>query len=332
MTRLTKLLVPLLLLAAPGLAGAEEITVYSGRGQKLVGEVIKRFSEQTGIKAKVRYGDSAELAATILEEGKNSPADLFFSQDAGALGALASMGLLIELPGEILDRVEPRFRSDDGFWVGTSGRARVVVYDTRKLKAEDLPASILAFTEPQWRGRIGWAPTNGSFQAFVTGMRRQWGEEATEKWLRGILANKPRVYPKNSAIVAAVGRGEVEVGFVNHYYLFRFLEERGDEFPARNHYLSGGDPGALINVAGAGILKSSKNRESALAFVRFLLSEEAQNYFSTKTYEYALVGDMGTAHPLIPPMSAVQTPDMDLSKLEDLEGTLALLQDVGALD
>lgn len=311
-------------------AGAE-IIVYSGRSSTLIEPVIEKFTAQTGIEVKARYGDSAELAATILEEGRNSPADVFWSQDAGALGALAAEEKLSPLPVNILEQVEPRFRSPQDLWVGTSGRARVIVYNTEAVKPADLPDSILDFTDPKWKGRLGWAPTNGSFQAFVTAMRRQLGEKETRQWIKGIQANEPRVYPKNSAIVAAVGAGEIDAGFVNHYYLFRFLEDQGESFPARNFYNSKGDPGALVNVAGAALLKSSDKRGEALKFIDFLLSEEAQRFFATETYEYPLIEGVET-NPLLKPLSEIETPELDLSELDDLAGTLQLLQETGALE
>lgn len=306
------------------------LTVYSGRNEELVGPIIQRFEEQTGIDVRVRYGGTAEMAATILEEGPNSPADVFYSQDAGALGALAKAGRLQKLPDAILKRVAPRFRSPDGLWVGISGRARVVVYNTDKLTEADLPDSIWGFTDPKWKGRIGWAPTNGSFQAFVTALRVIEGDDAARRWLEGIMANEPKVYPKNTPIVEAVARGEIDVGFVNHYYLFRFLDEAGPSFPARNYYPRAGDAGALINVAGVAILDTADNVEAAQKFIAFLLSEEAQTYFAQKTHEYPLVEGIET-DPLLKPLSEIKTPNIDLSNLDDLQGTLELLREVGAL-
>lgn len=323
-------------LCAVGVAGsnsasAESIILYSGRGKSLVGPLIEKFQSSTGIEVRVKYGDSAEMAATILEEDRRSPADVFYSQDAGALGALAAEGLLATLPANVLDRVEARFRSPSGTWVGTSGRARVVAYNTDAVAVADLPSSILGFTDPVWKGRIGWAPTNGSFQSFVTAMRVDLGDDAAEDWLRGIIANDPRVYPKNSAIVAALGDGEVDVGFVNHYYLFRFLSERGESFPVRNYYPTRGDVGALINVAGIGMLGTSRNSEAALQFISYLLSAEAQQFFADETNEYPLV-DGVHANPALKPLAEIDTPEIDLSNLSDLKGTLELLQKVGALE
>ena len=311
-------------------SGEGTLVVYSGRNQELVGPIIERFEEESGIDVEVRYGDTAELAATILEEGENSPADVFFAQDAGALGAVADRGLLSPLPEGALGRVDEQFRSPEGEWVGVSGRARVVAYNTEALSEEDLPGSIFGFTEPQWEGRIGWAPTNGSFQAFVTALRVIEGEDAARQWLEGIQANDPQVYENNIAILESVASGEVDIGFVNHYYLFRKLEEQGEGFPARNYYLKNGDPGALVNVAGVGILRTADNSEGARRFVEFLLSEEAQQYFANETFEYPLVESIPINEDLVP-LSEIETPNIDLSNLDDLEGTLDLLRETGVL-
>ncbi|MGH2593534.1 MAG: extracellular solute-binding protein [Anaerolineae bacterium] len=315
-------------LPAPGSSGA--LVVYSGRSEELVGPIIKVFENETGIDVQVRYGDTAELAATILEEGSRSPADVYFAQDAGALGALAQAGRLQQLADDLLSAVEPRFRSPDGLWVGLSGRARVVVYNTDKLAPTDLPDSIWGFTDPKWNGKIGWAPTNGSFQAFVTALRVIEGEDRARKWLLGVQANNPKVYERNTAIVDAVAKGEIEVGFVNHYYLFRFLKEQGDAFPARNYFFPAGDIGNLINVAGAGILDTSKNVEAAEAFIRFMLSAQAQTYFAEQTTEYPLVEGI-PIDPRLMPLSQIDKPNIDLSNLDDLDGTLQLLQELGIL-
>ena len=305
------------------------VTVYSGRSENLVGPLMQTVLERTGLDVAVRYGSTSEMAATILEEGSNSPADLFFAQDAGALGALAREGMLEPLPSRILSRVPDRFRSPVGEWVGLSGRARVVVYNTDLVKEGDLPDSILGFTDERWLGRLGWAPSNGSFQAFVTGLRVQLGEEAARDWLEGILANDPAVFPKNTLIVEAVITGEIDAGFVNHYYLMRQLAERPD-VPASNYFFTDGDPGALVNVAGAGLLRTSENKGAAIELIEFFLRDETQRYFADATFEYPLV-DGVAAHGGLPSLAEIETPRIDLSDLEDLRGTLQLLQDVEAL-
>jgi iron(III) transport system substrate-binding protein len=310
--------------------GEGTLVVYSGRSEELVGPVFEQFEERTGIDVQVRYGDTAELAATILEEGENSPADLFFAQDPGALGALQDEGRFQPLPQDVLDRVPERFRSDDGVWVGTSGRARVVAYNTEELGEGDLPPSILDFTDPKWEGRIGWAPTNGSFQAFVTALRVLEGEDVARDWLEGIQANDPFEYPDNLTAVEGVASGEVQVAFVNHYYLFQVMEEQGEDVPVRNYYLKNGDPGALVLTAGAGILDTAQNPEAARSFLEYVLSEEAQQYFADETYEYPLTEGVEINEELVP-LSEIQSPNIDLSNLDDLQGTLELLQETGVL-
>lgn len=311
----------------PFLSG--DLTIYSGRSESLVGPLIDRFEQESDLNVEVRYGDTAEMAATILEEGNNSPADVYYGQDAGALGALANAGRFAPLPEATLDQVEPRFRSPEGLWVGTSGRARTVVYNTNQLTEADLPDDIFGFCDPSWQGRIGWAPTNGSFQAFVTALRVVEGEDRAREWLECIQANDVLVYPKNTPIVEAVGNGEIDAGFVNHYYLFRFLAEDPD-FPAANYYLRSGDVGAMVNVAGVGIIDTTDNLEAAEAFVEFLLRESSQDYFNTETNEYPLSADI-SLNPELQPLSAFETPEIDLSDLDDLDGTLQLLQAVGVL-
>ena len=305
------------------------VTVYSGRSEELVGPLLADFTETTGIEVEARYGDTAEMANLILTEGENSPADVFFAQDAGALGAVAEQGMLAPLPEKILGAVDERFKSPTGEWVGVSGRARVVAYNTDTLSEADLPDSIFGFTDPAWSGRIGWAPTNGSFQSFVTALREIEGEDRAREWLEGIQANEPSVYEGNNPALDAVIAGEVDVAFINHYYLMQRLVEDPDA-AAANYFLADGDPGALVNVAGAGILNTAENDEAAREFVEFLLSEQAQEYFATETKEYPLIEGVEPDAEM-PPLGEIGTPEIDLSDLSDLEGTLELLQEVGIL-
>lgn len=311
-----------------GEQGADRLVVYSGRSESLVGPIIEQFEDTSGIRVDVRWGDTPELAATLLEEGANSPADVFFAQDPGGLGAVIEM--LQPLPDEILDQVDVRFQDPHGRWVGISGRARTLVYNTSSLSQGDLPTDLWELTDPRWDGRVGWAPTNASFQTMVTAMRTVWGQEDTLRWLMAMQANHPIAYEKNTPIVAAVGAGEVDLGLVNHYYLYRFLQEEGEGFPARNYFLPGGGPGSLVMVAGAGILDTASNPELAEQFIDFLLSRVAQQYFATQTYEYPLVDGVVTAREL-PPLAELNAAEIDLADLADLQGTVALLREVGVL-
>ena len=311
-------------------ADAGSLIVYSGRSESLVGPLIEQFAAATGIDVQVRYGSTPEVAAALLEEGTNSPADVFFAQEPGGIGAVANAGLLAPLPDEITGQVLENFRAPDSSWVGVAGRARVVVYNTEMLMPEDLPADIAEFTDPAWAGRIGLAPTNASFQVMVTAMRVLWGEEETKAWLEGIVANKPVIFEGNAPIVEAVGNGEIEVGFVNHYYLYRFLAEQGDEFPARNYFLPSGGPGSLVMVAGAGRLANGANEANALTFIDYLVSQAAQEYFTTQTNEYPMIA--GVVEPQgLTPIAELNAPDIALTDLADVQGTAALLQEVGLL-
>lgn len=316
--------------AAPAEPGS--LVVYSGRSEALVAPIIEQFSQATGIAVDVRYGSTAEVAATLLEEGASSPADVFFAQDPGGLGAVAKAGLLAPLPDDVLARVPERFRSPERLWVGISGRARVVVYNTDAVTPDELPADIWDFTDPKWEGRIGWAPTNGSFQAMVTAMRAVWGDDKTRQWVEGIQENQPVAFDGNAPIVEAVGAGEVDVGFVNHYYLYRFLSEQGEGFAARNYFLPGGGPGSLVMAAGAGRLAGGQNEANATRFIEFMLGQVAQQYFASQTFEYPLVEGVMTP-PGLPPLAELDAAalDIDMADLDDLQGTTQLLQDVGVL-
>src|SRR5215207_8582308 len=215
-----------------------KLTVYSGRNEALVGPLLERFSEETGIELEVRYGESAEMAATLREEGDRSPADVFFGQDAGALGAIAKDGLFAELPQATLSKVDARYRSSAGRWVGTSGRVRVIAYDKRELDESDLPDSVLDLADERWRGKVAWAPTNGSFQAFVTALRKVEGEQVAEDWLRAMKDNDTQVYENNILIRDAIASGEVQVGLINHYYVMEALQEVDDpaSYPVALHF------------------------------------------------------------------------------------------------
>jgi iron(III) transport system substrate-binding protein len=334
MKRLT--LVLLLLAALAGCGGDDEgasgtLTVYSGREEELVEPLFERFEKETGIEVDVRYGDSAELAATIAEEGDNSPADVFFAQDPGSLGSVEEQ--LANLPDSILRRVPAQFRDSGRRWVGTSGRARVLVYNTDELSAAEVPDSVFDLVDPKWKGKIGIAPTNASFQAFVTAMRLDVGEERTREWLEAIKANDPKFYEKNTPVVEATASGEIEVGLVNHYYLYLVKEELGEEAPIENKYLPGDDPGALVSVAGAGVLEGSSNESAARSFVEFLLADEQQRFYvdEAEEAEIPLVAGIDPK-PGVPSLAELQQrgPKVDLSSFgSELEKTLQLLNETG---
>jgi iron(III) transport system substrate-binding protein len=305
----------------------DALTIYSGRTEDLVGPLLERFSEEQDVAIDVRYGDTGELALLLAEEGDRSPADVYWGQSPGATAYLADRDLLAPLPRSVLDLVEPRFEDPEGLWTGVSGRQRVLVYDSETVPASELPGSVLELTEPRFRGRVGLAPTNGSFQDFVTAMREIEGEEATAAWLRGMADNDVRTYANNNAIVEAVGRGEIDMGLVNHYYNYRFLAE-DPGLPSRNHQFDAGDIGGLVIPSSASVLASSGKQEEAQRFIAFLLSPEAQEYFADETYEYPLAAGVPPAEG-VPPLSSLRPPDEDPGRLGDIEGTARLIQESG---
>jgi iron(III) transport system substrate-binding protein len=310
--------------------GSDTLTIYSGREEELVAPLIEQFEQESGTDVEVRYGDSAELAATIAEEGDGSPADVFFAQDPGSLGAVAGEGLLAELPAESLERVPERFRDPEGRWVGTSGRSRVIAYNTDELSEGQVPDSVFDLTDPRWQGRVGVAPTNASFQAFVTAMRLQQGEEKTRTWLEDLKANGVRFYERNTPIVEAVASGEIDLGLLNHYYLYLVQEEQPGT-PVANHFLPGDDPGALVSAAGVSVLESTDNREDAERFVEFLLSDEGQRFYTERAEEaeYPVVAGIPAKEGL-PPLESLSGPEIEYTALgEELERTLELLSETG---
>ena len=289
------------------------LTVYSGRSEELIQPLIDQFEEDTGISVTVRYAGSADLAATILEEGSSSPADVFLAQDPASLGSVALANLLRPLPEETIATVPDRFSDPDGLWVGVSGRARVVVYDSGVVSESELPETEDGFTQSAWRGRVGIAPTNGSFLAFVAAKILLDGSDATLAWLEGMAANESPTFPKNSAIVTAVNDGQVDTGLVNHYYLLRALAEDPD-VPGRNSFFDVATAGSIVMPSGAGILASSEQTDAAERFIEFLLADASQRYFSEETFEYPLVPGI-PADDRLPAIESIPTPDLDLSLL-----------------
>ncbi len=309
----------------------ETLTIYSGRSKSLVEPIIKQFQEATGIQVKANYGGTTQLAAALLTEGDKSPAALFWAQDAGALGAVSKKEMFEKLPETILTKVSSNFRDAEGFWVATSGRARVLAYSPARVKMEELPKSIFDLTQPMWKGRVGWAPTNASFQAFVTSLRVQVGEEKTKEWLLGMKANGVKKYAKNTPIIEALAAGEIDAGLPNHYYLLRF-KKSDPEYPVAQTFFKASDPGNLVNIAGIGVLKSAENKKAALKFVEFLLSTEAQQYFTSDVFEYPVTEGVTQNENLVPLSELIKmAPVFNLNDMDDLDGTVKLLQAVEVL-
>lgn len=327
-------------LAALAIAGAAttapaqttSLTIYSGRDERLVKPVMDRFTRETGIRLDVRYASSTGLATALVEEGRNSPADVYWSQEPGTLGLVAARGLLARLPQRTVGKVPSRFSTPSRRWVGTSARSRVLVYNTGALSPRQLPTSVWGLTNPTWKGKIGIAPTNASFQAFLGATIHLYGENRVRTWLRGLQANDVRFYPSNTTVVQAVGRGDVQVGLVNHYYLYNVLAD-SPALPIRNHWFRSGDPGNLVLAAGVGIVSATTKRTAAQRFVDFLHSKWAQRFIARGpgAAEYPLLKGV-PRRPGLPPLASVKGPKYNLGRLSaDIAPAVRLLLELGYL-
>ena len=317
------------MVATAGCGGDRDaLTVYTGRTESLVAPLLEEFSQENDIPIDVRYGDTNDLALLIGTEGDRSPADVYWGQSPGATAYLADHDLLAPLPEQLLTKVEPTFEDDEGRWVGVSGRQRVLVYNEEMVDEADLPGSVLDLTAPAYHGKVGIAPSNGSFQDFVTAMRQLEGEAAARAWLEGMAANDSPTYANNNAIVEAVGRGEIPFGLVNHYYNHRFLEE-DPGLPSRNHQFDAGDIGGLVIPSSASALASSGRQEDAQRFIAFLLEKEAQEYFAEETFEYPLADGVEAAEG-VPPLDSLRPPPGEQpDELGDIATTGKLIAEAG---
>jgi iron(III) transport system substrate-binding protein len=314
--------------AAPAESEVAPLVVYSGRGAVLVGPLLEIFTQETGVQVDVRYDKSTQtLANRIATEGAQTKADVFFAQDSGWLGALAMAGHLQPLSQSTLEKVSAHNRDTTGHWIGTSGRARVLVYSPDRVKEAELPKTLAELPEVVAKGRFGWAPGNGSYQAHVSALRHLWGGEKTSAWLTELKALEPLVYPKNSPQVKAVSNGEIDIGWVNHYYLHK-LRAANPELSAANYsFPTAGDAGNLMMLSGVAVVAHSNNKQAAGKLVDFLLGETAQGYFATKTFEYPTIAGIAL-HQDVPPIDDKMV-RADQSHLTDLSGTLTMLRELG---
>lgn len=309
----------------PGSAG--QLVLYSGRAEGLIKPVVEQFEKETGIDVRMKNGDSADLAKVIDTEGDAGTADVFLSQTAGAMGYVLDQGRLQPLARPVLDLVPAEAHDAGGKWVGVTGRARVLVYNTKIDKAS-LPTRITDVTGPAFKDRLGVAPTNASFQDFVSAMRAASGDDATKAFLEGLAGNGAKTMANNVAIVNAVAQGELDYGLVNHYYLVKAKKENPG-IAAANHFFPAGDLGSMLNVSSVGILAGSKNKANAEKFVQFLLSAKAQQMFVDAESEYPLI--KGVQPPADqPPLDTLDLEGVDIENLGDkLEGTITMIRDAG---
>ena len=305
-----------------------ELTIYSGRSEEFIAPFFAEWEKKSGIALKIRYADSAELAAQIREEGSNSPADVFLAQDAGSLGAVSLAGLFTTLGDDVGTEIQPQYIAADRSWVGVTGRARVFAYNPQLLT--DLPRSITDLANPIYKSKLGIAPTNASFQAFATALINAKGEDFTQRWLESLVKNDVQIFAKNSAIVEAIDSGKISIGLVNHYYTWEVAQGLGRAINAENGFFSSGDLGNMVNVSGAGILKSSKKYAAAEDLINYLTSQVVQSKFVAETHEYSLIADQISPAGL-PSLSQIGAPSVDLESLANIQKTQELLIKVGLL-
>ncbi|WP_102157981.1 iron ABC transporter substrate-binding protein [Zhihengliuella halotolerans] len=311
-------------------ASDESLVLYSGRDEELIAPLVEQFTDETGIEVEVRYAGTPEMNALLLEEGDATPADVFLSQDAGALGSLAKADLLAELPENLASQVPAELTSSDGSWVGLTGRARVIAFDGDKLSADEVPDTVDALVEDEWKGRVGFPPGNASFQSFVTALRVLEGEDAAATWLEALAGNDPVLTEKNGPTLEMVNNGQLDLGLINHYYWYQLAAEQGAENMRAELKFLPGDAGGIVNVTGAAVLAGSGEDENALAFVEFLLADSAQTYFAEETFEYPLVPGSPAPEGL-PALDELTNPELDLSDLDSLEESQSMLADAGLL-
>ncbi|WP_256300314.1 extracellular solute-binding protein [Haloarchaeobius salinus] len=309
----------------PDLSGT--LTLYSGRGEPLVNTLLGYIEDQyEDFTVDTRYEASTTLANQIETAGNASEADVFLSVNAGALGLVSDAGMTVTLPDDLQELVPTQYRDDDGAWIGTSGRARTIPYNTDELSDSDVPDDILDVPDTDFAGDMGWAPSYGSFQGFLTAMRVMNGREETKAWLEAMLDAGVTRYSDEFIVSRAVANGELSAGFANHYYIQRVLANNEDA-PVATAFTQN-DAGAIFNVAGACVVSSTSDEDLATNFVRHLLSAEAQEYFATRTFEYPLIPEVEPVGDL-PPVDELETPDFDLAQLSDIGPTIDLMREVG---
>jgi iron(III) transport system substrate-binding protein len=330
--RLTAALAALCLLGACLLAGCggsgSGLTIYNGQHEQTTDALVAAFEKQTGIAVAVRSDDEDTLAAQIDAEGSDSPADVIYTENSPALEHLQEQGRLAPVDPTTLARTPARFNSPQGDWVGVSARVSVLIYNTGLVKPGELPRSVMQLAEPRWRGRLALAPGETDFQPIVTSVRRAHGTAATLRWLAALKANAgSHVYPDNETITSEVNRGQVAVGVINQYYWYR---ERAQVGAAGMHsaiaYFAPGDPGYVLDVSGAAVLKSSAHGAAAQRFLAFLVSRRGQEIIAHGTsFEYPIADGVQTAAPETP-FAQLRPDPIELAALGDGTGAIGLLQ------
>jgi len=307
----------------------DPVTIYSGRSENLMDPVLSAFQCETGIEVAVRYESATNLALTLAEEGDRTDADVFLSNSPGPIGFLDQRNLLDEIDGDVLSLVDPQYRSDEDLWVGFSGRKRVAVYNIDSVDGDELPDSVFELTAPEWQDRVAIPGTNGSFQDWFTVFRQQEGDDVATNWLNDMVANGAKYYANNRSIVDAVGRGEIDLGLVNHYYNYQEAAAIGEDHRALNHDLAGDDIGSLLIITAATVIEGTSNFEGANELIGYLLSEPVQRYYTEETFEYPLAAGVQPAA-ILPALNASGTGTIDFDALGGgLEASLDIIEASG---
>ncbi len=313
-------------------SNGREVTVYSGRTENLIGPALEAFACETGTDVAVRWGSSTDLALLLAEEGDRTGADVFLSRSPGPVGFLESADLLGVIDDEVLGLVGAEGRSGSDTWVGFSGRKRVLVHNLDAVPPDELPESVFDLVEDRYRGRVAIPATNGSFVDWFTVFRDQYGNDAAADWLDAMVANDARYYPNNRSIVEAAGRGEIDMGLVNHYYQYQEAAAAGDRHRAANHDLADDDIGSLLIITAATITAGSQNRQAANELIAYLLTAPVQRYFSERTFEYPLAAGVEPAD-ILPPLKALEIGSVDFDALGGgFEQTIAIIEASGILN
>jgi iron(III) transport system substrate-binding protein len=322
----------LALALAPGLGSAQTLTLYNAQHEQVVGMLTAMFTRQTGIKVLVHTGEGPDIAAQILQEGADSPADLFFTENSPELILLDEKGLLAPVDPATLANVPAKYSAADGDWLGVLARENVLDFNASMISETALPASLMDLARPDWAGKVGIAPSDADFLPLVSAVIRTQGKPAALAWLNGLKANA-KIYEDDESVVAAVARGDVAVGVVNNYYWARLEADLGPrKIDSALYHFKHGDIGGLINISGAAVLKSSKNQAAAQKFLAFLVSHQAQVALGESEIEFEYPLAPGVApNKRLAPFSALQPPAISVSKLGDDQDAGALLQQAGLI-
>ncbi len=319
--------------ATTGFAGClgsdGELTIYSGRTEDQIQPIFRAVEDEMGITIDDRYGDSAGMVGQIEEEGEDSPADLFYTQDSGTLGQLKTAGRTADLPESVVETVPESYRDPDGTWTGVSGRTRSIAYNTDEWDSEELPDDIFEYaTDDRFDGELGWRTDSGSFLSFIRAMMIEYGEDDTRDWVEGLQDLEINNYEGGSTTPQAVADGEVTIGLVNHYYVGRLIED--DEEAPINVTFTDGDVGSLFNVSGVAIVDTAADIDLAQEFVETVLTDGIQDQFVELNAEYPIVDDVEYVGDL-PQLDELNPPEFDLNELADVTPAQDLLRDVGIL-